>query len=85
MKDLPTLTPFELEMLDFILWLLRGYREEAITKRVAIRMLRASLRRIKPPLIGFSIESEESDDNELDHAVPVTLGFQIGVSPQIES
>lgn len=66
-------TPFELEVLDYVLWLLRGYRERAITQRVATRMLRAGLRRIKPPLIGVSVGAEKSDDIELDHAVPISI------------
>ena len=41
-------TPFESEVLESILWLAEGLRIGRVTKRVTTRILRATIRRIRP-------------------------------------
>jgi hypothetical protein len=68
-----TYTPFELEIVELVVWLLHGVDRKTITLRSANRILRASLRRIKPKTIGCSSESKNSSENDLDHAVPFSV------------
>jgi len=66
------LTPFESEILDSILWQVEGFRRGRVTRRATIRILRATIRRIRPRVIARS-RSAESGLGELDHAIPVRL------------
>jgi len=65
------MTPFEIEVLDSILWQVQGFQSGKISKRVTKRILRATLRRIKPKLIGISKMAHKSEKNDIDHAVPL--------------
>ncbi|MDW3095383.1 MAG: hypothetical protein R8G33_06910 [Gammaproteobacteria bacterium] len=65
------LTPFETEVLESILWQLKGFKEGFVTDRVTRRILRATLRRLKPCLIGHSVNAVNSKQVEIDHAVPL--------------
>ena len=67
------LTPFESEVIDSILWQIKGFKEGVVTERATNRILRASIRRIKTTNIGFSLESEKETNNENDHAIPVKI------------
>jgi hypothetical protein len=67
------LTPFEGEVIDSILWQIKGFKEGIVTERATNRILRASIRRIKTTNIGFSLESEKETNNENDHAIPVKV------------
>lgn len=67
------LTPFESEIIDSILWQIKGFKNGVVTERATNRILRASIRRIKTTNIGFSLESEKETDNENDHAIPVKI------------
>jgi hypothetical protein len=64
------LTPFESEILDSILWQVEGLKNGRVTERATCRILRATLRRIRPRLIASS-EAACADDREVDHAIPV--------------
>jgi hypothetical protein len=64
------LTPFESEVLDSILWQVEGYKLGRVTPRVTTRILRATIRRIRPRLIARS-QSAGPEDRELDHAIPL--------------
>jgi hypothetical protein len=64
------LTPFESEILDSIIWQVEGYKLGRVTRRVTTRILRATIRRIRPRLIARS-RSAEPGDRELDHAIPL--------------
>lgn len=64
------LTPFESEILDSMLWQVEGFRCGRVTRRATTRILRATIRRIRPRLIARS-QAVQSDGGELDHAVPV--------------
>ena len=63
-------TPFESEVLESILWQVEGLRIGRVTKRVATRILRATIRRIRPRVIACSVAAHE-DTAEIDHAIPV--------------
>ena len=77
-------TPFELEVLESILWQIEGYKNGRVTERVTTRILRATLRRIKPRLIARS-ESAENSKHVIDHAVPVnTLCQRILNTPDLD-
>lgn len=65
-----TLTPFESEILDSILWQVEGFRCGRVTRRATMRILRATIRRIRPRLIARS-QSAALAGRVLDHAVPV--------------
>jgi hypothetical protein len=65
------LTPFEKEVLASVLWQIHGFRLGKVSERVTRRILRATLRRIKPNNIGRSLNSIEATNVEEDHAVPV--------------
>ena len=65
-------TPFELEILDSILWQVEGFKCGRVTQRATTRILRATMRRIEPQLIARS-QSVESGTGELDHAIPVAV------------
>ena len=64
------LTPFESEILDSILWQVEGFSLGRVTRRATTRILRATIRRIRPRLIARS-QSAESSDREIDHAIPL--------------
>lgn len=66
------LTPFELEILESILWQVEGHKIGRVTRRVTTRILRATIRRIRPRLIARS-RSVASGRCERDHAVPITV------------
>lgn len=66
------LTPFESEILDSILWQVEGFRLGRVTRRATTRILRATIRRIRPRLVARS-QSAESGDREIDHAIPVHI------------
>ncbi|MDQ8205722.1 hypothetical protein [Pelagicoccus sp. SDUM812003] len=68
-----TYTPFESEVVDLAVWLLEGLKKGRTTERATNRILRATLRRIKPKLIGESLESRDSSANDIDHAVPMKV------------
>src|SRR6266571_4461137 len=63
-------TPFESEVLESILWQVEGLRIGRVTKRVTTRILRATIRRIRPRVIARSVAAHE-DAGEIDHAIPV--------------
>lgn len=52
------LTPFESEIVDSLLWKIKGFKEGHVSERATNRVLRASLRRVKHRLVGYSFESE---------------------------
>lgn len=66
------LSPFETELLESVLWQVEGFRSGRVTERVTTRILRATLRRFRPRLIGRSA-SAVSSERELDHAVPLNV------------
>jgi hypothetical protein len=66
------LTPFESEILDSILWQVEGFHTGRVTKRATNRILRATIRRIRPRLIARS-ETVTKVDREIDHAIPVQV------------
>lgn len=70
------LTPFEDEILDSILWQLEGFRKQKVTERATKRILRATMRRIKPKLIARSVNANLGVEVEVDHAVPVNVIVQ---------
>src|SRR6266516_1317235 len=63
-------TPFESEVLESILWQVGGLRIGRVTNRVTTRILRATIRRIRPRVIACSVAVHE-DTAEIDHAIPV--------------
>src|SRR5437773_9341977 len=63
-------TPFESEVLESILWQVERLRIGRVTKRVTTRILRATIRRIRPRVIACSVAAHE-DTAEIDHAIPV--------------
>jgi len=63
-------TPFESEVLESILWQVEGLRIGRVTKRVTTRILRATIRRIRPHVIARSVAVHE-DAGEIDHAIPI--------------
>ena len=65
-------TPFESEILDSILWQVEGFKCGRVTRRATTRILRATMRRIKPRLIARS-QSVEPGTGELDHAIPLRV------------
>ena len=71
-KSSMTLTPFESEILDSILWQVEGFRRGRVTRRVTTRILRATFRRIRPRLVARS-KSVDSGRRELDHAIPLRI------------
>jgi hypothetical protein len=66
------LTPFESEILDSILWQVKGYKIGRVTQRTTTRILRATIRRIRPRLIARS-EAADGDGREIDHAIPLQV------------
>ena len=64
------LTPFESEILDSILWQVEGLKIGRVTKRATTRILRATIRRLRPRLIARS-EATDGNRREIDHAIPV--------------
>ena len=71
------LTPFESEIVDSLLWQIKGFKEGHISERATNRILRASLRRIKHRLVGYSIESISALSTDNDHVVPVKVIIKI--------
>ena len=67
------LTSFESEIIDSLLWQIRGFKEGHVSERATNRVLRASLRRVKHRLAGFSAESSNALSTNNDHAVPVKV------------
>jgi hypothetical protein len=63
-------TPFESEILDSILWQVEGFKSGRVTQRATTRILRATVRRIRPRLIARS-EAADMDNREIDHAIPL--------------
>ena len=66
------LTPFESEIVDSILWQVEGFKIGRVTERATNRILRATIRRIRPRLIARS-EAANEDSREIDHAVPLKV------------
>ena len=66
------LTPFESEIVDSILWQVEGFKRGRVTKRVTTRILRATVRRIRPRLIARS-KAANGHSREKDHAIPVHI------------
>ncbi len=78
------LTPFESEVLESILWQVEGCKNGRVTERVTTRILRATIRRIKPRLIARS-EAAENGKSVVDHTVPVhTLCKRILDTPDLD-
>jgi hypothetical protein len=69
---LTQLTSFESEILDSILSQVEAYRHGRVTRRATTRILRATLRRIRPRLIARS-QSAKAGDCERDHAIPLRV------------
>ncbi|WP_298440372.1 hypothetical protein [uncultured Ferrimonas sp.] len=67
------MTPFEQEVVASVLWQLQGYRKGVVTLRVTTRILRATLRRIKPKLVGRSAALQPDEAADLDHAIPLKV------------
>ncbi|MDN3699229.1 hypothetical protein QWY97_18045 [Vibrio cortegadensis] len=67
------MTPFEIEVLDSILWQLKGYAEGQVTERATTRILRATLRRIKPRKIAYSLRAASIEKKDIDHAIPLKI------------
>jgi len=67
------LTPFENEMIDSLIWQIKGYKEGCVTERATNRTLRASLRRINHRVLGHSVDSIKAQSTHNDHAVPVKI------------
>ncbi|MGV8899389.1 MAG: hypothetical protein ACOH2B_09150 [Burkholderiaceae bacterium] len=67
------MTPFELEILDSVILQLRGFHSKEVSLRATTRILRATLRRIKPPVVGRSVKLVPGDSGEIDHAVPLKV------------
>jgi hypothetical protein len=65
-------TPFESEIVDSILWQVEGFKIGRVTKRATNRILRATIRRIRPRLIARS-EAAQANIREHDHAIPVQV------------
>jgi hypothetical protein len=63
-------TPFESEILDSILWQIEGFKIGRVSRRASTRILRATIRRIRPRLVARS-EATNDTDREIDHAIPV--------------
>lgn len=68
-----TYTAFEREVIDSIVWQIRGYRDGAVRIRATTRILRASLRRISARSIGRSASATPESPTEVDHVVPVNV------------
>lgn len=66
-------TPFESEILDSVVWQAEGFRIGRVTRRATTRILRATLRRIRPRLIARSVQAGQESDIEADHAIPVHI------------
>jgi hypothetical protein len=71
------MTPFETEVLDSVLWQLKGFKEGKVTERVTKRILRATLRRIKPKIVGKSLKVSTSEKTDIDHAVPLNIVVEV--------
>ena len=73
------LTPFEREVIDSIHWQLEGHCSGRVSRRATTRILRATLRRIKPRLAARSIHlpatlpKRAGRDIALDHAIPLAV------------
>ena len=67
------LTPFKYEIIDSLLWQIKGFKEGEVSERATNRILRASLRRIKPRLIGCTKVTATNND----HDVPVKVIVQL--------
>jgi hypothetical protein len=74
------LTLFEEEVLDSILWQLEGYQTGKVSERATKRILRATLRRIRPKLVARSCKVVDGAAAEVDHAVPVKLVVERAMS-----
>lgn len=66
------LTPFESEILESILWQVEGMKTGRVTGRATTRILRATIRRIRPRLIARS-RAAETEPREIDHAIPLQV------------
>jgi hypothetical protein len=66
------LTPFESEILDSILWHVEGFKTGRVSRRATMRILRATIRRVRPRLIARS-QAAESTGRIVDHAIPVLV------------
>lgn len=67
------LTPFESEIVDSLLWQIKGFKDGQVSERATNRILRATLRRIKHKVAGHSIESVNASSTNKDHAIPVKV------------
>ena len=65
------MSSFEEEIIDSILWQIKGLQTNNVTLRATKRILRASLRRIRATYIGCSTESLTTTKINIDHVVPV--------------
>jgi hypothetical protein len=71
------LTRFESEIVDSLLWQIKGFKDGYVSERATNRILRASLRRIKHRLIGYSEESKKETATDKDHAIPIKVIIQM--------
>lgn len=68
-----TFTKFESAVIDLVVWLLEGLKGKKIKPSAANRILRATIRKIKPRIIGESKSSKKSSKRVGDHAVPLKV------------
>jgi hypothetical protein len=67
-------TPFEAEVIESLLWQHEGYWKGRVSERATKRIMRASLRRIKSPVIACSKMSRRNGvEVQRDHAVPLNV------------
>lgn len=67
------LTPFESEIVDSLIWQIKGFKNGYVSERATNRVLRASLRRIKHRIVGASQNGRTAQRQATDHAVPVKV------------
>lgn len=67
------LTPFESEIVDSLIWQVKGFKTGFVSERATNRVLRASLRRIKHRTVGVSENGTSAQRQAKDHAVPVKV------------
>jgi hypothetical protein len=73
------ITKFEREVVDGVLWQLEGYWANRVTESTTIRILRRTLRLIRPPVTARSVNAAAAamargrPDSAVDHAIPVAI------------
>ncbi|MGD8690597.1 MAG: hypothetical protein PVI37_11735 [Gammaproteobacteria bacterium] len=67
------LTSFESEIVDSLIWQVKGFQSGCVSERATKRVLRASLRRIKHRIVGASRKGITAQRQTRDHAVPVKV------------